>query len=97
MKMNHLTDYYKSVFVFRFISSNNDYSFRVYTIFLWPLSQQFDFLCFLRFVLFFVVFALKEASFSDVLTVRTPFLVSVLDCDSDFFRNYPLHLRKLRF
>ena len=34
---------------------------------LWPLSQEFDFLCFLRFVLFFVVvrlaFALKEASF----------------------------------
>ena len=26
----------------------------------------------------------------------TPFLVSVLDCDSDFFRNYPLHFRKRR-
>ena len=67
MKMNHLTDYYKSVFVFRFISRNNKYSFRVYTIFLRPLSQEFDFLCFLRFALFFevglLVFALKEASF----------------------------------
>ena len=66
MKMNHLTDYYKSVF-FRFISRNNKYSFRVYTIFLWPLSQEFDFLCFLRFALFsevgLLVFALKEASF----------------------------------
>ena len=56
MKINPLTDYYKSVFsvLFRGIINN-------------PGSQEFDFLCFLRFVLFFVVgllaFALKEASF----------------------------------
>ena len=72
----------------------------MYTIFPWPLSQEFDFLCFLRFVLFFVVgllaFALKEASFLRDLTVLILFLVSVLDCDGDFFRNYPLHFRKRR-
>ena len=67
MKINPLTDYYKSVFSVLFQGIiNNDPS--VSTQFPYGLpSQEFDFLCFFRFVLFFVVvllaFALKEASF----------------------------------
>ena len=66
MKINPLTDYYKSFFsiLFRGIINNPSVSTQ---FFAWPLSQEFDFLCFLRFVLFFVVgllaFALKEALF----------------------------------
>ena len=53
--MNDLVDYYKSVFSALFRGIINIPSFRVYTILLWPLSQEFDFLCFLWFALFFVV------------------------------------------